>query len=160
MGKIGVIGQGYVGSAIKVGFKPYYEVSTYDKFDISKSTHGNLNDVVNNSEKPAFYWLEQAAENGSLIAQLKYAKHIATHKGFSEKQVNQAFVFLKSYGKKLTQNADWFQTKGLLEAKVGKFNKAKQSLKRAIKMAKKAEWDIAELNQQLQQVINKKSLEV
>jgi len=50
MGKIGVIGQGYVGSAIKVGFKPYYEVSTYDKFDISKSTHGNLNDVVNNSE--------------------------------------------------------------------------------------------------------------
>ena len=27
MGKIGVIGQGYVGSAIKVGFKPYYEVS-------------------------------------------------------------------------------------------------------------------------------------
>ena len=50
MGKIGVIGQGYVGSAIKVGFKPYYEVSTYDKFDISKSTHVNLNDVVNNSE--------------------------------------------------------------------------------------------------------------
>ena len=50
MGKIGVIGQGYVGSAIKVGFKPYYEVSTYDKFDLSKSTHSTLNDVVNNSE--------------------------------------------------------------------------------------------------------------
>jgi UDPglucose 6-dehydrogenase len=50
MGKIGVIGQGYVGSAITVGFKPYYEVSTYDKFDLSKSTHSTLNDVVNNSE--------------------------------------------------------------------------------------------------------------
>ena len=36
MGKIGVIGQGYVGNSIKVDFIPYNEVSTYDKFDISK----------------------------------------------------------------------------------------------------------------------------
>ena len=36
--KIGIIGQGYVGSAIKVGFEPYYELETYDKYNVDKST--------------------------------------------------------------------------------------------------------------------------
>ena len=42
MGKIGIIGQGYVGSAIRIGFEPHYEVSTYDKYDLAKSTHSKL----------------------------------------------------------------------------------------------------------------------
>ena len=36
--KIGIIGQGYVGSAIKIGFEPYYELETYDKYDVDKSS--------------------------------------------------------------------------------------------------------------------------
>ena len=28
---IGIIGQGYVGSAIKIGFEPHYNIETYDK---------------------------------------------------------------------------------------------------------------------------------
>jgi UDPglucose 6-dehydrogenase len=36
--KIGIVGQGYVGTAIKVGFEPYYELETYDKYDESKTT--------------------------------------------------------------------------------------------------------------------------
>jgi len=36
--KIGIVGQGYVGTAIKVGFEPHYELETYDKFDGDKST--------------------------------------------------------------------------------------------------------------------------
>ena len=36
--KIGIIGQGYVGSAIKIGFEPYYELETYDKYNLDKST--------------------------------------------------------------------------------------------------------------------------
>jgi UDPglucose 6-dehydrogenase len=36
--KIGIIGQGYVGSAIKIGFEPHYELETYDKYDEYKST--------------------------------------------------------------------------------------------------------------------------
>ena len=36
--KIGIIGQGYVGSAIKVGFEPYYELETYDKYNVDKSS--------------------------------------------------------------------------------------------------------------------------
>tara|TARA_X000000368_G_scaffold29673_1_gene22218 strand:+ start:318 stop:1145 length:828 start_codon:yes stop_codon:yes gene_type:complete len=44
--KIGIIGQGYVGSAIKLGFQDYYDISTYDKFDLSKSTHSKISDIV------------------------------------------------------------------------------------------------------------------
>ena len=36
--KIGIVGQGYVGTAIKVGFESYYDLETYDKFDESKTT--------------------------------------------------------------------------------------------------------------------------
>ena len=43
--KIGIVGQGYVGTAIKSGFEKYYELETYDKFHTSKSTV-NLHDLV------------------------------------------------------------------------------------------------------------------
>ncbi len=36
--KIGIIGQGYVGTAIKSGFEKHYEIETYDKYDETKST--------------------------------------------------------------------------------------------------------------------------
>ena len=36
--KIGIVGQGYVGTAIKSGFEKHNELETYDKFDTSKST--------------------------------------------------------------------------------------------------------------------------
>jgi len=50
MGKIGVVGQGYVGTAIKVGFEPHYDLHTYDKFDLAKSTLPNLKDLVEECE--------------------------------------------------------------------------------------------------------------
>ena len=43
---IGVIGQGYVGTAIKLGFQDHYDVLTYDKFDLGKSTHSKISDLV------------------------------------------------------------------------------------------------------------------
>ena len=43
---IGVIGQGYVGTAIKLGFQDHYDVITYDKFDLAKSTHSKISDLV------------------------------------------------------------------------------------------------------------------
>ena len=49
--EIGIVGQGYVGTAIKVGFEPHYNyIHTYDKFDISKSTVPNLKDLVDKCE--------------------------------------------------------------------------------------------------------------
>jgi UDPglucose 6-dehydrogenase len=44
--KIGIIGQGYVGTALKVGFEDYYDVETYDKFDLAKSTRSSIKRVV------------------------------------------------------------------------------------------------------------------
>ncbi len=43
---IGIIGQGYVGTAIKLGFQDHYKVLTYDKFDLAKSTHSKISDLV------------------------------------------------------------------------------------------------------------------
>ena len=43
---IGIIGQGYVGTAIKLGFEQHYNVLTYDKFDLAKSTHSKISDLV------------------------------------------------------------------------------------------------------------------
>ena len=42
---IGIVGQGYVGTAIKSGFEKHYELETYDKFNTSKSSV-NLQDLV------------------------------------------------------------------------------------------------------------------
>tara|TARA_Y100001963_G_scaffold39570_1_gene55367 strand:+ start:322 stop:1200 length:879 start_codon:yes stop_codon:yes gene_type:complete len=47
--KIGIIGQGYVGTAIKVGFESYYDLETYDKFDETKTTC-ELSDLVRRCE--------------------------------------------------------------------------------------------------------------
>ena len=35
---IGIVGQGFVGKALKVGFEKHYKIETYDKFIESKST--------------------------------------------------------------------------------------------------------------------------
>ena len=48
---IGIVGQGYVGTAIKVGFEPHYNyLHTYDKYDLAKSTVPNLKDLVDKCE--------------------------------------------------------------------------------------------------------------
>ena len=44
--KIGIIGQGYVGTALKEGFQDFYQVETYDKYDLGKSTHSKISDIV------------------------------------------------------------------------------------------------------------------
>ena len=48
--KIGIIGQGYVGTAIKIGFKEHYDIETYDKFDLAKSTRSTIKDIVDRTD--------------------------------------------------------------------------------------------------------------
>ena len=48
--KIGIIGQGYVGTALKVGFEDYYNVETYDKYDLTKSTKSSIKRVVESTD--------------------------------------------------------------------------------------------------------------
>jgi len=49
--KIGILGQGYVGSAIKIGFEKHYkDINTFDKYSKSKSTVSNLKELTESSE--------------------------------------------------------------------------------------------------------------
>ena len=48
--KIGVVGQGYVGLAIKEGFEKHYPIFSYDKFDRSKSNVSSIQDLVKESD--------------------------------------------------------------------------------------------------------------
>ena len=48
--KIGIIGQGYVGTAIKIGFEEHYDIETYDKFDLAKSTRSTIKDIVDRTD--------------------------------------------------------------------------------------------------------------
>ena len=48
--KIGVVGQGYVGTAVKTIFEKHYEVETYDKFHKEKGTCEYLSDLVEKSD--------------------------------------------------------------------------------------------------------------
>jgi|TARA_B100001105_G_scaffold114868_1_gene92030 UDPglucose 6-dehydrogenase len=49
--KIGILGQGYVGSAIKVGFETHYKnISTFDKYNKSRCTVSSLKELTESSE--------------------------------------------------------------------------------------------------------------
>lgn len=43
--KVGIIGQGFVGTALKEAFSPHYEVSTYDKFRDDLSTRPSVTSI-------------------------------------------------------------------------------------------------------------------
>lgn len=48
--KIGVIGQGFVGSAVRAGMEDYYEVLAYDKDPAKNSTVSGIGEIVENVE--------------------------------------------------------------------------------------------------------------
>tara|TARA_Y100001963_G_scaffold103537_1_gene142511 strand:- start:1441 stop:1590 length:150 start_codon:yes stop_codon:yes gene_type:complete len=47
--KLGIVGQGFVGTAVKEGLKDYHKVETYDKYQTEKGTCDNLGDLVDKS---------------------------------------------------------------------------------------------------------------
>ena len=48
--RIGIIGQGYVGTAIKLGFEKDFNVNTFDKYFDKKSTHNSIQELVDSSD--------------------------------------------------------------------------------------------------------------
>ena len=44
--KLGIIGQGFVGSAIREGLQKYYKIQTYDKYKEDSSSCKNLEELV------------------------------------------------------------------------------------------------------------------
>jgi UDPglucose 6-dehydrogenase len=47
---IGIVGQGFVGTAIKAGMSPIFNVQTYDKFKPEESTCENLDELAHRAE--------------------------------------------------------------------------------------------------------------
>ena len=47
---LGIVGQGFVGSAVREGMKDYYNVQTFDKFKKEDSTMSDLSALSLNSE--------------------------------------------------------------------------------------------------------------
>mgnify|MGYP002010833733 CR=1 FL=1 len=47
--KIGIVGQGFVGTAVREGFNKHYNIQTYDKYDSTKSTCASLEQLVSAS---------------------------------------------------------------------------------------------------------------
>ena len=106
------------------------------------------NDLHNISEKTAQYWLDKSAENGSLIGQIKYAKYISWKENSTFKDIDLAFKYLDNYAEHIAQTADWYQTRALLFSKINKHSEATKAITKAIKLAKKAHWDLTELLEQ------------
>lgn len=63
--KIGIIGQGYVGTAIKIGFEERFQVNTYDKYLKNLSTHNSIKSICESSDLIFLCLPTPMNENGS-----------------------------------------------------------------------------------------------
>lgn len=112
--------------------------------------------VINQSEQTPIYWLRQAAENGSSIAQMRLAKEISLMEHPSQDELKLASSYLKSYAKSLYKTIQWHQTNALLQHKMNNHKKALSSIKTALKKAAKVGWNLDELNQQKEMILQSK----
>ncbi len=105
-------------------------------------------DIINQSNQKPEYWLHQAAKNGLNIAQIKFAGVIANLPNTTPQQLAIAELYLDAYQKKFYKTIQWYQINAMVQNKLKKPAKALKSIKTAIKLAKKAKWNLSELEQQ------------
>ncbi len=113
--------------------------------------------IINQSNQPPIYWLKQAAKNGLDIAQIRYAKEIASLPNPTTTELKLAQEYLISYKKNVYKTIQWYQTHALVQNKLNKHSKALKSIKAAIKSAKTVGWDLTELEQQRDLILAQKS---
>ena len=105
-------------------------------------------DLKNHSNKSAQQWLYTAAENDSYISQFIIAKQITSQNKLSESDKLLTKSYLENYATFVGKTIDWYQTKASLLIHTRAYIEAKKSNKKAIKLAKKAKWDLTELKAQ------------
>ncbi|MCB1594908.1 MAG: SEL1-like repeat protein [Xanthomonadales bacterium] len=120
-------------------------------YQLLKNTKKNL------EQQLAYYWLQQAANNGHVASQLKYAEVIATMENPSDKQLQLAEDYLDKYKNKIFKTIQWYEVNAMLQNTKGNYSKALKSIDTAIKNAKKAEWDLSELKQQKELILKNKN---
>ena len=95
---------------------------------------------LNNTNKPAEYWLKMSAENGDADSQLDYAE-ILTAEGQVEALVD-ARLWLEKNAKQRVKSFKWYQVSAEIYRRQGNQRKAKSHSKKAMKLAKKFGWKI------------------
>ena len=108
-------------------------------------------DIINTSGQTKDYWLEQAIKNGSNNAKLQFAKQ-AIKQDKSHEQLELALTQLDDYGKFIGKTPQFYQIKALLLDKMGHYSNAKSQIKIALKYAKKAGWNLTELQAQKEMI--------
>ena len=84
--KIGIIGQGYVGKAIKIVFEPFYKgINTFDKYHSSKSTVSTIKELTNISDIIFVCLPTPMKKNGSCNTEI-IEKEIANINNYSKKK--------------------------------------------------------------------------
>jgi len=85
-------------------------------------------DFINNTNQDAGYWLQKAANKGSLIAKFMYAKKLAFSKNTDSKEVELALQYLEKYINSYGDMPQTYQIKAFLLKKLGKNSKAKSAI--------------------------------
>ena len=116
--------------------------------------------LINQANQPPSYWLEQSATNGSKIAQLMYAKEVANTEFPTDEQLNIALGYIQNYADTSFKTIQWYQINALLQDKVNKHSFALKSIKKALRYAKKAGWDLSELKQQKAMIKQHKKIRI
>tara|TARA_R110002110_G_scaffold80157_2_gene208975 strand:+ start:2241 stop:3095 length:855 start_codon:yes stop_codon:yes gene_type:complete len=96
MKKIGIIGQGFVGTAIREGLKSTYKIETYDKFKEDVSTCHSLRDVAEKCRIIFFCLPTPMRPNGSCDIRLLKKEIVKFNKICKEQNLKDRIAIIKS----------------------------------------------------------------
>ena len=100
------------------------------------------NNNLNNTGKPAEFWLKQSAENGDADSQLDYAEFLVSQKNNSTEDLLLAREYLEKQAKQRDKSVKWYQVSASIYKQQGASKQAEKHFKKAEKMAKKLGWKI------------------
>jgi len=99
--------------------------------------HNNLN----NTDKPAVYWLQQSAEGGNADSQLDYAEYLINQDTVNPDNIQLARNYLNSSAQHRKKSYQWYLVSSQIYRQEGNSKKAISQLKKANKLAKKYGWN-------------------
>ena len=99
------------------------------------------NNNLNNTGKPAQFWLKQSAENGDADSQLDYAEFLASHENNSSEDLLIARKYLEKQTQTRDKSVKWYQVSAMIYQQQGEPKKAEKHQKKANKMANKLGWE-------------------
>lgn len=99
-----------------------------------------------------WHYLMKAAESGYPAAVMEMAWRLTTASNATTDTANQAEALLNKLPDHYERSVRWYEVHAAIDALNGDFAQAEKRQKRAIKRAKKRDWETSELNQHLQRI--------